>query len=95
MRRHKLSEKVDLYYLAECISETLPNNGILVTDSGLIELIVPTNIDFKKNQKMYTSASQGSMGFVLPGIIGAYYASDRPIIAIVGDRVNNDESSRT
>ena len=83
--KHKPTDKVDLYHLAECLSETLPNESVLLTDSGLIELILPTNIIFRKGQRIIHPASQGSMGFALPGLIGAYYASGRPVIAVIGD----------
>ena len=83
--KSKTTEKVDLYYLAECLSETLPNESALLTDSGLIELILPTNISFSKGQRSIHPASQGSMGFALPGLVGAYYASNLPVIAVIGD----------
>ncbi|MBC8343633.1 MAG: thiamine pyrophosphate-binding protein [Bacteroidetes bacterium] len=82
---HRTTEKVDLYYLAECLSKTLPNESSLVTDSGLIELIIPTNTIFSKGRRSIHPASQGSMGFALPGLIGAYYASGKPVIAVIGD----------
>ena len=82
---HKTSEKVDLYYLAECLSETMPLNSVFLSDSGLIELMLPTNISFKEDQRCIHPASQGSMGFALPAVIGAHFASNRPIIAIIGD----------
>jgi len=78
-------ENVDLYFLSECISETLPDNTVFMTDSGLIELILPSNLHFKKGQRCIHPASQGSMGFALPAIIGAHYASNCPVIAVVGD----------
>ena len=81
----RTTEKVDLYYLAECLSEILPNESSLLTDSGLIELILPTNTIFNKGQRSIHPASQGSMGFALPGLIGAYYASGKPVIAVIGD----------
>ena len=81
----RTTEKVDLYYLAECLSEVLPNESSLLTDSGLIELILPTNTIFNKGQRSIHPASQGSMGFALPGLIGAYYASGKPVIAVIGD----------
>ena len=83
--KHKTSEKVDLYYLAECLSNILPKDSIFLSDSGLVELILPTNIRFKKDQRCIHPTSQGTMGFALPGLVGAYYASDCPIIAVIGD----------
>ena len=83
--RNKTSEKVDLYYLAECLSQILPVDSVFLSDSGLVELILPTNISFRKDQRCIHPASQGSMGFALPGLVGAHYASDRPVIAVIGD----------
>lgn len=76
---------VDLYFLAENLTKHLPNNAVFVTDSGLIELILPTNIKFKTGQRCIHPASQGSMGFALPGLIGSYFASHCPIISVIGD----------
>lgn len=81
----KKSDKVDLYQLAESLSYTLPENSTFISDSGLIELLLPTNITFKKDQRCIHPSSQGSMGFALPGIIGAYYASKGPIVSVIGD----------
>jgi acetolactate synthase I/II/III large subunit len=83
--KHKESGKIDLYYLSECLSEALPDKSIFLSDSGLVELILPTNISFGKNQRCIHPASQGSMGFALPALIGAYYASNLPVIAVIGD----------
>lgn len=83
--KYKESEKIDLHYLSQCISDTLIENAVIVTDSGLTELLVPSIVHFKKNQRCIHSASQGSMGFALPGAIGAYYGCYRPIVAVIGD----------
>ena len=83
--KYKISEKVNLYYLAECLSEVLPADSVFLTDSGMAELILPTNIRFRKGQRCIHPASQGTMGFALPGLVGAHYASDRPVIAVIGD----------
>ena len=82
---YKKSTKIDLYFFAECLSEILPANAVFLSDSGLIELILPTNIIFKKDQRCIHPASQGSMGFALPGLVGAHYASNCPVIAVIGD----------
>jgi acetolactate synthase I/II/III large subunit len=81
----KSTDKIDLYHLADSLSSQLPDECVIVTDSGLIELIIPNNLDFQKNRRIVHPASQGSMGFALPAIIGAHYASNIPIIAVIGD----------
>ena len=81
----KTAGKIDLYYLAECLSNTLPTNSTFVSDSGLIELILPSNISFKNGQRCVHPSSQGSMGFALPGLVGTYFASHKPVVAVIGD----------
>ena len=78
-------DRVDLYHLAEAISTVLPDDAVFVSDSGLIELILPNNIRFKKGQRCIHPASQGSMGYALPAVIGAHYASRKPVVAVIGD----------
>ena len=56
-----------------------------VLDGCLIELMLPPNITFKKGQRCIHPSSQGSMGFALPGLVGAFFASQKPIIAVIGD----------
>ena len=83
--KYKKSEQVDLYYLAECLSEVLPEESVLLTDSGLIELILPHNIAFKRGQRCIHPASQGSMGYALPAVVGAHFSSRSPVVAVIGD----------
>lgn len=83
--KQRASDAIDLHYLAEALSDTLPENAVFVSDSGLAELILPTNIDFRKGQRCIHPASQGAMGYALPAAIGAYFSSGNPIIAVIGD----------
>lgn len=83
--KYKQSSKIDLYYLAEVLTDTLPAESSLMTDSGLIELIVPTNVGFKKGQRAIHPASQGCMGYALPALIGSHFASGKPVTAVIGD----------
>lgn len=82
---YKLTEKVDLYYLAECLSETLSDGAVLLSDAGLEELIIPSTVCFRKGQRCIHPVSQGSMGFALPGAVGAYFACGRQTVAVIGD----------
>lgn len=83
--RFEKSDKIDLYVLAKCFSKVLPIDSVFLTDSGLIELLLPTNISFKKGQRIIHPISQGSMGFALPGSIGAFFSSKKVIISVIGD----------
>ena len=81
----KGSEKINLYELAEVFSKKLPTDSIFLCDSGFIDVILPTNINFKKKQICVHPVSQGSMGFALPAIIGAHSTGKKNIIAVIGD----------
>jgi len=79
------NEGIDLYQVARILSDLLPEDGVLVTDSGLIELILPTNIHFKTGQRCLHPVSQGAMGYALPAAVGAHYASQRQVLTVIGD----------
>lgn len=83
--KYKKSEKVDLHYLGDCLSKILPEDGILITDAGFEELIIPVTVDFDKGQRCIHPVSQGAMGYALPAAIGAYYASGCEVLAVIGD----------
>ena len=67
------------------LSDILPDECSLVTDSGYNEVILPTNIKFKNGQNTIHPISQGAMGFALAGAMGAYYAKKDNIFVVVGD----------
>lgn len=81
----RCEERVDLYELAEALSETLPSPSTLVTDSGLIEVILPSNIKFRDGLNCIHPFSQGAMGFALPGAIGAWFGKPQMVVAVIGD----------
>jgi acetolactate synthase-1/2/3 large subunit len=76
---------VDLYQLADRLSGLMPAGATLVTDSGLAEVILPTNIRFKDGADCIHPASQGAMGFALPAAVGAQHATDGTVLAVIGD----------
>lgn len=76
---------VDLYQLADRLSELMPEGATLVTDSGLAEVILPSNIRFKEGADCIHPASQGAMGFALPAAVGAQHATDGTVLAVIGD----------
>ena len=87
LENFKLTEKVDLYSLSNTLSKEMSDDSILITDSGFIEVILPTNINFSPSRRAIHPVSQGAMGFAIPAIIGAYDKGnpDREIICVVGD----------
>ena len=79
------SSPIDLYELCDIYQSRLPFECNLVTDSGFIEVILPTNISFKKGQKAIHPVSQGAMGFALPAAVGAYEGNQKVTVVTVGD----------
>lgn len=76
---------VDLYQLAEHLSRSMPPATTLVTDSGLAEVILPSNVCFAPGMECIHPASQGAMGFALPAAIGAQHATSQLVVAVIGD----------
>ena len=74
-----------MYELSDVFSKVLPPDAVFLCDSGFIDVILPTNIRFKKKQTCIHPVSQGSMGYALPAIIGAYSAGKKNIVSVVGD----------
>jgi acetolactate synthase-1/2/3 large subunit len=76
---------IDLYQLADRLSSLMPAGTTLVTDSGLAEVILPSNVRFHEGSDCIHPASQGAMGFALPAAVGAQHASEGEVLAIIGD----------
>jgi acetolactate synthase-1/2/3 large subunit len=76
---------VDLYQLADRLGSLMPAETTLVTDSGLAEVILPSNIRFQDGIDCIHPASQGAMGFALPAAIGAQHATHGMVLAVIGD----------
>ena len=76
---------VDLYQLSDRLSALLPVPATLVTDSGLVEVILPSNIRFADGMNCIHPTSQGAMGFALPAAIGAQFASKNIVLTVIGD----------
>lgn len=56
-----------------------------MSDAGIEELIIPTTVDFCGGRRCLHPNSQGAMGYALPAAMGAYYASGKQVIAVIGD----------
>jgi acetolactate synthase-1/2/3 large subunit len=79
------ADTVDLYQLADSLGSCLPANATIVTDSGLAEVILPSNVRFDAGMQCIHPASQGAMGFALPASIGVQLGSSGMVLAVIGD----------
>jgi acetolactate synthase-1/2/3 large subunit len=74
---------------AEClcrrITEALPENAVVVADTGYSAIWAGTLIDITKPQQLYLRAS-GSLGWAFPASLGAKCAlPERPVLCFSGD----------
>jgi len=67
------------------LSEALPGNAVLVSDTGHSGIWTGTMIDLKSPDQSYIRCA-GSLGWAIPAAIGAKCAvPDRPVICFCGD----------
>lgn len=85
IKKEEAENKIDLYRVADTLSDYLSENATVITDAGLEELIIPSTMRFRDGQRCMFPASQGAMGYAIPAIIGAYYSGRKDIITVVGD----------
>jgi acetolactate synthase-1/2/3 large subunit len=76
---------IDLYQLSDTLSSKLPKSSTLVVDSGLAEVILPSNIRFSEGMRCIHPTSQGAMGFAVPASIGIQFATHNLVLVVVGD----------
>ena len=90
MQEEYLKEKkyINSFHFIDCLSDNLKGDETIVTDMGTS--FTCTMQGFKilnpAKQRLFTSSGLASMGFGLPGAIGAFFANKKdPIICITGD----------
>jgi acetolactate synthase-1/2/3 large subunit len=77
---------IDSYQVVDELSESLPSSSTLVTDMGTSFTCTMQAFRNLRDARLFTSSGTSSMGFGLPGAIGAYFADqNRPIYLIAGD----------
>ncbi|HLG24993.1 MAG TPA: thiamine pyrophosphate-binding protein [Candidatus Nanoarchaeia archaeon] len=83
-----LKEKkvVSSYVFIDKLSDSLSKDDVIVTDMGTSFTTTFQTFKVKKGQKFFTSSGLASMGFGLPGAIGACFANDKKrTICIAGE----------
>jgi acetolactate synthase-1/2/3 large subunit len=80
------TDKINSFYFMEVLSSVLTDNNIIVTDMGTSYTCTMQSLQMNGKNRLFTSSACCSMGFGLPGAIGAYYADpQKDIILISGD----------
>jgi acetolactate synthase-1/2/3 large subunit len=77
---------VNSFYFIDVLSANLDESAVVVTDMGSSFTCTMQTFKTKKGQRLFTSSGHASMGFGLPGAIGACVGNERKkTICITGD----------
>lgn len=80
------SERVNPYCFAQSLVRALPEDELIVTGDGTACVVTFQAAELKKGQRLYTNSGCASMGYDLPGAIGACFATGkRRITCLAGD----------
>ncbi|MBC7939738.1 MAG: hypothetical protein H7Z19_08240 [Chitinophagaceae bacterium] len=86
VRAEHLTDDIHHYGFFRHLSEKLPANAIIVSDTGGNVIMMGHAFRSKTGQRIFTSNGNTPMGFAMCGAIGAWFAEpSRPIICIIGD----------
>jgi acetolactate synthase-1/2/3 large subunit len=78
--------RINSFYFMEVLSDKLTDNNIVVTDMGTSYTCSMQSLKMNGKNRLFTSSTQASMGFGLPGAIGSHFAdTNKDIILITGD----------
>ena len=82
----EVKERINSFYFMEILSTKIKDNHVVVTDMGTSYTCTMQSLKMNGNSRLFTSSACCSMGFGLPGAIGAHYADkNKDIILIAGD----------
>lgn len=87
----KEKKYVNSYVFVDALSDELDKNDVIVTDMGTSLTCTMQAFKIKKGQRLFTNTGFASMGFGLPGTIGAWFGSKlrdknkKRIIGVYGD----------
>lgn len=80
------TNKINSFYFMEVLSNKLTDNNVVVTDMGTSYTCTMQSLRMNGKNRLFTSSACCSMGFGLPGAIGAYYSNKtKDVILIAGD----------
>ena len=80
------TNRINSFYFMEVLSDKLTDNNVIVTDMGTSYTCTMQSLQMNGNNRLFTSSACCSMGFGLPGAIGAHFGDlSKNIILVAGD----------
>ena len=82
------TNEVNIYKFVSRLCELAPSKAVFVSDAGSAYYAVSQGIQLSsRGQRYITSGAMATMGFTIPGAIGASFSagSEIPVLAVTGD----------
>lgn len=76
---------INSYAFVEALSKRLPDDAVVVVDTGTSFTCVYQAAKMKLGQRWINDCGHAAMGFALPAAVGAAFATGRKVICITGD----------
>ncbi len=73
------------YDVIDTVNAKMPEDAVIATDVGQHQMWVAQRYRFEKPRTFVSSGGLGTMGFGMGAAIGAYIASERPVVLFTGD----------
>ncbi|OGN25687.1 MAG: hypothetical protein A3B17_02175 [Candidatus Yanofskybacteria bacterium RIFCSPLOWO2_01_FULL_45_72] len=68
------------------LSELMPEDGRVITDCGINQILTMTCFKVKEHQRAFENGGSGALGYAIPAAIGASYAlGKKPVVCTMGD----------
>lgn len=73
------------YDVIDTVNTKMPEDAVIATDVGQHQMWVAQRYRFEKPRTFVSSGGLGTMGFGMGAAIGAYIASEKPVVLFTGD----------
>ena len=73
------------YDVIDTVNAKMPEDAVIATDVGQHQMWVAQRYRFEKPRTFVSSGGLGTMGFGMGAAIGAYIASEKPVVLFTGD----------
>lgn len=82
---YKKSDRMTPYDIIDTVNSKMSDDTIIATDVGQHQMWTAQRYRFEKSRKFVSSGGLGTMGFGLGAAIGAYAATQNPVVLFTGD----------
>jgi acetolactate synthase-1/2/3 large subunit len=79
------SEKANLYYFIEVLTQKMRPDDILVGDAGSNMFVPAQGVRIRDSQRLIFSGGQTAMGFTIPACVGISFAKPGEVLGVCGD----------